>query len=125
VQRVVFDDTGRIVQLGTLERVFGHHQRRAISLRDGGCVIPGCHVRAEWCEIHHVVEHSRGGPTHTDNGVLLCWHHHRTLETSGWEIRMNQGIPEVRGPSWWDAFRKWRQVTKSPVRMRERVARRV
>ena len=121
----MFDDTGRIVQLGTLERVFGHHQRRAISLRDGGCVIPGCHVRAEWCEIHHVVEHSRGGPTHTDNGVLLCWHHHRTLETSGWEIRMNQGIPEVRGPSWWDAFRKWRPVTKSPVRMRERVARRI
>jgi hypothetical protein len=124
VQRAVFDDTGRIVALGTLERAFNQHHRRGISLRDGGCLIPGCHVRAEWCEIHHAVEHSRGGPTHTDNGVLLCWHHHRTLETSGSEIRMNQGIPEVRGPSWWDALRKWRPVTKSPVRMRERVARR-
>lgn len=125
VQRVVFDDAGRIVALGTSDRVFGHHQRRAITLRDGGCVIPGCHVRAEWCEIHHVQEHSRGGPTHTDNGVLLCWHHHRTLEDSGWEIRMNHGVPEVRGPSWWDAFRKWRAVTKSPVRMRERVQKRM
>ena len=124
VQRVVFDDTGRIIALGTLERVFGHHQRRGISLRDGGCLIPGCPVRAEWCEIHHVQEHSRGGPTHTDNGVLLCWHHHRTLETSGWEIRMNHGVPEVRGPSWWDAHRTWRPTTKSPVRMRERIARR-
>jgi hypothetical protein len=124
VQRVVFDDTGRIVALGTIDRVFGHHQRRAIGLRDGGCLIPGCGVRAEWCEIHHVMEHSRGGPTHTDNGVLLCWHHHRTLETSGWEIRMNHGVPEVRGPSWWDAYRKWRPVTKSPIRMRERMARR-
>ncbi|WP_314504105.1 DUF222 domain-containing protein [uncultured Microbacterium sp.] len=124
VQRVVFDDTGRIVSLGTLERIFTHHQRRAISLRDGGCIIPGCHVPAEWCEIHHVQEHSRGGPTHTDNGVLLCWHHHRTLDSSGWMIRMSRGVPEVRGPYWWDAKLKWRAVTKSPVRMRERMARR-
>ena len=122
VQRVVFDDTGRIVSLGTLERVFTHHQRRAISLRDGGCIIPGCHVTAAWCEIHHVEEHSRGGPTHTDNGVMLCWFHHRTLDTSGWMVRMNHGIPEVRGPYWWDAKLKWRLVTKSPVRTRDRLA---
>ena len=121
VQRVVFDDTGRIVALGNLERAFTHHQRRAISLRDGGCVIPGCHVGASWCEIHHVEEHSRGGPTHTENGVLLCWFHHRTLDTSGWMVRMNHGVPEVRGPYWWDAKLKWRPVTKSPVWMRERI----
>lgn len=125
VQRVVFDDTGRIVSLGTLERIFTHHQRRAFTLRDGGCIIPGCHVPAEWCEIHHVTEHSSGGPTHTDNGVLLCWHHHRTLDTSGWMIRMNNGVPEVRGPYWWDAKLTWRPTTKSPVRMRERMARRI
>lgn len=124
VQRVVCDDSGRIVQLGTLERVFTASQRRAIALRDGGCVIPGCHVPADWCEIHHVHEHSRGGPTHTDNGVMLCWHHHRTLDTSGWMVRMNRGVPEVRGPYWWDAKLKWRPVTKSPTRMRERLARR-
>ena len=122
IQRVVFDANGRIVSLGTLERVFTHHQRRAISLRDGGRIIPGRHVTAAWCEIHHVEEHSRGGPTHTDNGVLLCWFHHRTLDTSGWMVRMNHGIPEVRGPYWWDAKVKWRPVTKSPVRMRERIA---
>ncbi len=122
VQRVVFDDTGRILQLGTPERIFTHHQRRAISLRDGGCVIPGCHISAEWCEIHHVTEHARGGPTHTDNGVMLCWFHHRTLDTSGWKVRMNRGVPEVRGPYWWDTQVKWRPVTKSPIRMRERVA---
>jgi hypothetical protein len=124
VQRVESDHTGRIVSLGTPERVFGHHLRRAITLRDGGCLIPGCHVPAEWCEIHHVTEYSRGGPTHTDNGVLLCWHHHRTLDSSGWMIRMNRGVPEVRGSYWWDAKLKWRPVTTSPVRMRERVTRR-
>ncbi|WP_243076522.1 HNH endonuclease signature motif containing protein [Microbacterium sp. SS28] len=124
VQRVVFDERGRIVELGSLERIFTHHQRRAMALRDGGCVIPGCHVPAAWCETHHVVEHSHGGPTHPDNGVLLCWFHHRTLESSGWQIRMRLGIPEVRGPSWWDAHMRWRPATKSPIRMRERMSQR-
>ena len=92
VQRVVFDGVGRIISLGSPERVFTHHQRRAISLRDGGCVIPGCRVPAPWCEIHHVKEHSRGGETHTDNGVLLCWFHHRSLDSQRLE-----GPDEVRG----------------------------
>lgn len=122
IQRVTTDSRGRIRAIHTLDRVFGPHQRKAIVLRDGGCIIPGCHVPAAWCEIHHVLEHSRGGPTHTDNGVLLCWHHHRTLDTSGWKIRMRNGIPEVRGPCWWDATLTWRAVTTSPTRMRQRLA---
>lgn len=124
VQRVVLDENGRIVSLGTIDRVFNAVQRRAIGLRDGGCVIPGCHVPASWCELHHVTEHAVGGPTHTDNGVMVCWWHHRSLATSGWGIRMNRGSPEVRGPRWWDPHMKWRPVTKSPARMRELVARR-
>src|SRR5699024_886279 len=87
VQKLVFDRTGRIVRLGTAERLFNAHQRRAIGARDGGCVIPGCSIPAAWCEIHHVTEHSHDGATHTDNGVLLCWAHHHGLENSGWEIR--------------------------------------
>ncbi|HYJ50713.1 MAG TPA: DUF222 domain-containing protein [Microbacterium sp.] len=124
VLRVTLDEGGRIVALNTLDRVFNHHQRKAITLRDGGCLIPGCHIPASWCEIHHVAEHARGGATHTDNGVLLCWFHHRTLDTSGWRIRMNHGIPEVRGPSWWDSRMLWRPVTTSRVRMREQLGRR-
>ncbi|WP_375385228.1 DUF222 domain-containing protein [uncultured Microbacterium sp.] len=122
IQRVVSDRGGRILSIDSPDRVFTPHQRRAIALRDGGCIIPGCGVRAAWCELHHVHEHSRGGPTHTDNGVMLCWHHHRTIESSGWKIRMNRGVPEVRGPYWWDASMTWRAVTKSPTRMRDRLA---
>ncbi|WP_217183142.1 HNH endonuclease signature motif containing protein [Streptomyces sp. AC495_CC817] len=107
VQRVLVDE-GRIIGISTTDRVFSAHQRRAIVLRDGECLIPGCHVPASWCEIHHVIEHSRGGPTHTDNGVPLCWHHHRTIDRSGWEIRMRDGVPEIRGPAWWDPERQWR-----------------
>ncbi|MGW9270075.1 HNH endonuclease signature motif containing protein [Microbacterium sp. K35] len=108
VQRVVFGAGGRIIGLGSSERIFTTAQRRAICARDRECLIPGCHVPAAWCEIHHVTEHARGGATHTDNGVALCWHHHRTLDTSGWQIRMRDGVPLVRGPAWWDPARRWR-----------------
>ena len=119
VQRVLFDPEGRIVGIGATERIFTPHQRRAITLRDRECLIPGCHVPSSWCEIHHVQEYARGGPTSTDNGVALCWHHHRTLETSGWEIRMQNGTPSVRGPAWWDPLRRWRSPrprTRTPLR---------
>jgi hypothetical protein len=107
IQRVLFDE-GRIIGITTTDRVFTVHQRRAIVARDKECLIPGCHVPASWCEIHHVTEHARGGPTHTDNGVPLCWWHHRSLGDSGWEIRMECGVPQVRGPSWWDPEQRWR-----------------
>lgn len=107
IQRVLFDH-GRIVGTTVTDRVFTVHQRRAIIARDGECLIPGCHVPASWCEIPHVVEHATGGPTDTDNGVPLCWWHHRSLDRSGWEIRMAGGTPQVRGPAWWDPERRWR-----------------
>lgn len=123
VQRVVSDDAGRIVSITTSDRIFSHWQRKAIALRDGGCIIPGCHVPASWCEMHHVEQHSRGGPTATDNGVALCWFHHRTIDTGGWKVRMRLGVPEIRGPAWWDPTGRWRPVTSSPTRMRDRLER--
>ncbi len=117
IQRVLFDDRGRIVSIGTTARIFNALQRRAITLRDGGCIIPGCTIPATWCEIHHVRESADGGPTHTDNGVLLCWFHHRALPLSGWTIRMNHGAPEVRGPAWWDPHQRWHRP-QSPHRRR-------
>lgn len=112
IQRVLFDE-GRIIGISSTDRVFTVHQRRAIIARDKECLIPGCHVPASWCEIHHVTEHAKGGPTHTDNGVPLCWWHHRSLGESEWEIRMDSGVPQVRGPSWWDPLRRWRTPRRS------------
>ncbi len=114
VQRVTQAPDGRILTLGLPQRTFSGHQRRAIALRDGECIIPGCHVPATWCEVHHVDEAARGGPTHTDNGVLLCWFHHRTIDRSGWTIRMRDGEPWVRPPGWVDPHRRW-QRARSPM----------
>lgn len=112
IQRVLLD-AGRIIGVSVTDRVFTVHQRRAIVARDRECLIPGCHVPASWCEIHHVIEHAGGGETHTDNGVPLCWWHHRSLDRSGWEIRMDRGIPQIRGPAWWDPVRRWRAPQRS------------
>ncbi|GAA3765238.1 hypothetical protein GCM10022240_16840 [Microbacterium kribbense] len=127
IQRLVVTDSGRVVQLSAPNRIFTAAQRRAISARDGVCVITGCHVPAEWCEVHHVQEHSRGGPTDVDNGVNLCWWHHRSLDFSGWEIRMVDGMPQVRAPGWIDPPRRW-QPTRGSLhaqhdRQRRRLAR--
>lgn len=119
-QAVVFDDAGRIIRLGSPERCFTPHQRRAITMRDGGCIIPGCSIPAAWTEIHHVIPDVDGGPTHPDNGVLLCWFHHRTIDTSGWLIRMIRGVPHVRPPAWLDPGGGWRAVTTSPTRLADR-----
>ncbi|WP_345751419.1 HNH endonuclease signature motif containing protein [Microbacterium rhizophilus] len=120
VQKVVFDRAGRIVRLGTKERLFNHHQRRAITARDGGCVIPGCTIPAAWCEVHHVEDHAKGGPTHTDNGVLLCWWHHHTIDTAGWAIRMNRGVPEIKAPPWIDPRGIYRAAPSALTRRRAR-----
>ena len=74
-QTVTLDRSERITGLGSPQRCFTPSQRRAITLRDGGCVIPGCLIPAGWCEIRHVRPAAAGGDTHTDNGVLACWFH--------------------------------------------------
>ncbi len=125
IQRLVLGDNGRVIELGSPQRTFTAHQRRAITARDGGCIIPGCHVGGSWCEVHHVVPHARGGPTHTDNGVLVCWWHHRSLETSGWHIQMIGGVPHTKAPHWVDPYGRWRPVSGSMHRRRERLQRRV
>ncbi len=41
-------------------------QRRALLVRDGGCVFPGCAQRT-WVDAHRVVEWEHGGPTDLAN----------------------------------------------------------
>ncbi|GAA1959456.1 HNH endonuclease signature motif containing protein [Microbacterium deminutum] len=120
IHRVTFGSDGAIKALTVTDRVFTHWQRKAVGARDAGCVIPGCRVRAAWCEVHHVIDHASGGPTDTSNGVLLCWHHHRTIETSGWDIRMGAGVPQVRPPAWVDPQRNWRCANRVLHRELER-----
>lgn len=90
---------GRIIRLGTKGRFFTAQQRKAVAIRDGdSCVIPFCNVPFPALEAHHVKEHRKGGPTHVDNGVLLCWWHHHLIGTGIWIIEVVGGRPRIRVP---------------------------
>jgi hypothetical protein len=112
LQTVTLDRAGRVLSLGSTQRCFTPSQRRAITARDGGCVIPGCTTPAGWCEVHHVIPWREGGDTHTDNGVLLCWGHHQNIDTGPWRLSMPGGVPHVRGPG----HHEWTHTTKSRTR---------
>ncbi len=107
IQRVTTAANGRLITLTEGGRLFSPGQRRAIAHRDRVCVIPGCHTPARWCEYHHVRDWAKGGKTTVDNGVLICWHHHRFIDRMEWTIRMHDGVPEVRPPGWIDPTGAW------------------
>ncbi|SFT70207.1 HNH endonuclease signature motif containing protein [Arthrobacter sp. ov118] len=90
---VLLGGEGRVLDIGRASRVFPPHIRKAITARDQGCSFPQCTIPAPWCEAHHVTYWSRGGSTGTDNGTLLCSHHHRLIHKEQWTIQMRSGIP--------------------------------
>ncbi len=53
-------------------------------LRDGTCVFPWCSRPARSCDSDHVIPHSRGGPTCSENLAPLCRRHHRLKTHTPW-----------------------------------------
>jgi hypothetical protein len=78
------------LSVGRTSRVATPAQRRALAVRDRGCVIPGCGVPAEICQVHHLHEWAQGGGTDRDNMVLLCWNHHRQVDLQMWRIERSE-----------------------------------
>ncbi len=80
---------GHPVACKSSERHASRAQRRGLTIRDGGCVFPGCDAPAAWCDAHHIVAHSHHGPTDIRNLVLLCRHHHGVIHRDGWTMTAN------------------------------------
>jgi hypothetical protein len=112
---VVEGEGGEVLFLTTHRRLFTAQQMRALLVRDGGCVWPGCGARAGGCEGHHVIPWSEGGPTHIDNAVLLCPFHHRMLPGSAFRMRMIRGRPHLLAPPWIDPDQRWIPLGKSRI----------
>ena len=90
---ILLGSEGRILDIGRTSRVFPPHIRKALTARDQGCAFPGCTIPATWCEAHHITYWSHGGTTGTENGVLLCSHHHHVIHKEHWTIQIRTGIP--------------------------------
>lgn len=82
-----------VLSLGRSQRTASESQRRALAVRDRGCVIPGCDVPPEACQVHHVREWSAGGTTDVDAMVMLCWCHHRQVDLGMWSIEPLAPVP--------------------------------
>jgi hypothetical protein len=76
VSRVLVKGRSTILDLGRATPVVSRAQRRALAIRDGGCVEPGCTAPPEWCDAHHKLHWILGGPTDLDNLELRCRRHH-------------------------------------------------
>ncbi len=115
-QRILLGNSGEVLAEGRRERCFTPAQRKALAVRDGGCVWPQCTAPPSWCHAHHVQEWSQGGPTDVANGALLCTAHHHMLHNSAFKMRMTDGMPQLLAPPWLNPNHQWRAVGKSRIR---------
>jgi hypothetical protein len=83
---IQFTDDGEALRFGITKRLFTAKQRDVLAARDGGCRFSGCDRPASWCEAHHRIPYTEGGPTNIDNGILLCRHHHMLVHDNHWTI---------------------------------------
>ncbi len=88
VSTMTVDDAGRPLRLGRKQRLATADQWIAASVRDRGCVIPGCDRPAAWCQAHHLQWWERdSGLTDLENLALVCSHHHHLIHDAGWTLQ--------------------------------------
>ena len=98
VSRVVTGPRGEVLDVGRSRRTVPPPMRRALVVRDDGCRFPGCDRPSGWCDAHHVVHWSAGGPTALDNLVLLCDRHHHVAHLPGWKLNFDRQELRVSRP---------------------------
>ena len=79
VARILTAGPSIILDAGRATRVIGPGLRRALAVRDHGCIHPTCDRPPPWTDAHHITHWADGGPTTLDNLALLCRHHHRQV----------------------------------------------
>ena len=112
---VVLGGENEVLDLGRGSRLFTEAQRRAMAVRDGGCIWPGCETPPAWCEAAHLTPWFPHGPTDLDNGALLCAGHHRRFDRDGWTFRREHGTPYLIPPPWLDPQQTPRRAGRLPA----------
>jgi hypothetical protein len=91
------------LDVGRMARTATDAIRRALNIRDGGCVFPGCTRPPRRCHAHHIHHWLDGCDTALENMVLLCLHHHLVIHHDHWLLEMIDGLPWFTPPPWIDA----------------------
>jgi hypothetical protein len=94
----LIDRTDRL-ELGRETRLANRAQRRALRGLHATCVVPGCSVPFQRCEIHHIVWWRNGGATDLGNLAPVCPHHHHRIREGGWVLSIDaQRVVRVERP---------------------------
>ena len=91
----VLGANGEVLRLGRTQRYASRTQRRALAIRDCGCVVPGCEAPPDQCDAHHVRPYPDGGLTDIDALAFVCDHHHHRIHDGKLQIEMIDGMPRV------------------------------
>ncbi|MFM2438387.1 MAG: hypothetical protein RLZ55_1206 [Actinomycetota bacterium] len=95
ISRLLLDPGSQPLDIGRTQRAVPPHLRRALNVRDGGCIVPGCDRPPGWCEAHHIKHWADGGETSLDNTALMCSRHHHELHLGHWTIDARHGKPRA------------------------------
>lgn len=100
LRRLITRGRSVILDFGVATRVVSDNLFSALVLRDRHCRHPGCDRPAKWCEAHHVIPVSEGGPTDLANLVLKCCRHHHLGHKPGWSEKVEpDGTFHITDPS--------------------------
>ena len=80
-------DPERSLDLGRTSRLANRAQRRALRALCSTCAVPGCCVRYEFTEPHHIMWWRNGGKTDFINLIALCARHHANAH-NGWIFKL-------------------------------------
>lgn len=90
LQRVVLDERQLPVNVGRKHRTATDTQWAAIRAVTSTCAWPDCDRPLSWCQLHHITEWRKGGPTDLDNLVPLCSTHHHRVHEGKWSIKLRR-----------------------------------
>lgn len=119
IQNAVTGADGLPLYLGRKERFFNRAQRRALGIRDRGCRAPGCTAPVGWCDAHHIVPWSEGGPTDISNGILLCPFHHHEVHRGMLEVVRASGRWIVRAAAQAPRRRGWAEIRPDQLHLQQ------
>lgn len=104
VARLLTSPEGVPLEAGRRVRSVPAGLRRAIILRDQGCIARHCTIPARWCQVAHLAVPFRfDGALSMSNAALLCHHHHARFDHHGWKIVWNDQQPSLVPPQRTDA----------------------
>jgi hypothetical protein len=116
VRWLVSPDTGELLDVGADVYEPTPRLQRFIRARDQRCGFPGCHQRADRCDIDHIRSFSmvtRGGKTIRIKLGPLCRQHHNAKTHGRWRLRYD---PTTRARTWTSPLGQTYVTEPAPLR---------